>query len=100
MKLRILPSAKQDVDRGQEFYARQGGDSLGDYFLDSLFSDIDSLQLYAGVHAKIFGYYRLLAKRFPFAVYYKVEGDICIVWRVLDCRQNPARTAGALKRNR
>jgi len=99
MKLRILPSAVQDLHRGREFYARQG-ESLGDYFLDSLFSDIDSLELYAGVHAKAFGYHRLLAKRFPFAVYYKVDGDVCIVWRVLDCRQNPAKTAHALRRGR
>jgi hypothetical protein len=98
MKLRILRSARQDLDRGRDFYDRQD-DGLGDYFLDSLFSDIDSLQLYAGVHAKVFGYHRLLAKRFPFAVYYKVDGDICLVWRVLDCRQNPAKTATALKRD-
>lgn len=64
MKLRILPSAIQDLRRGQAFYARQS-DTLGEYFLDSLFSDIDSLELYAGVHASFFGYYRLLAKRFP-----------------------------------
>jgi hypothetical protein len=99
MKLRILPSAVQDLHRGREFYARQG-DSLGDYFLDSLFSDIDSLELYAGVHAKVFGYHRLLAKRFPFAVYYKIDRDVCIVWRVLDCRQNPAKTTSALKQER
>ena len=99
MKLRILPSAVQDLDRGREFYARQS-DSLGDYFLDSLFSDINSLELYAGVHAKFFGYYRLLSKRFPFAIYYKVDGESCIVWRVLDCRQNPTKTTGALKRDR
>jgi len=99
MKLRILPLAMQDLDRSREFYARQGN-SLGDYFFDSLFSDIDSLELYAGVHTKFFGYHRLLAKRFPFAVYYKVDGDLCIVWRVLDCRQNPAKIAGALQRDR
>lgn len=99
MKLRILPSAIQDLRLGQEFYGRQG-DSLGEYFLDSLFSDIDSLELYAGVHAIVFGYHRLLAKRFPFAVYYKVDEEICTVWRVLDCRQNPARLASALKRSR
>lgn len=98
MKLRILPSAKHDLEHGRDFYDRQEG-GLGDYFLDSLFSDIDSLQLYAGVHAKVFDCHRLLAKRFPFAVYYKVDGDICIVWRVLDCRQNPAKTAGALQRS-
>jgi hypothetical protein len=95
MKLRILPSAMEDLHRGREFYARQG-DTLGDYFLDSLFSDIDSLELYAGVHAKVFGCHRLLAKRFPFAIYYKVDGDVCVVWRVLDCRQNPSKTASAL----
>src|SRR5262245_46163289 len=97
MKLRVLPSAVQDLERGREFYARQG-ESLGDYFLDSLFSDIDSLELYAGVHAAFFGYHRLLAKRFPFAVYYKLVADECIVWRVLDCRQKPSKTVGALKR--
>lgn len=35
----------------------------------SIFSDIDSLQLYAGIHLKAFGYFRLLSKRFPYAVY-------------------------------
>ena len=63
-------------------------------------SDIDSLELYAGVHAQAFGYHRLLGKRFPFAVYYKMSGDVCVVWRVLDCRQNPAKIAGALKQSR
>ena len=96
MKLRILPSAMTDLRRGCEFYARQS-DSLGDYFLDCLFSDIDSLELYAGVHAKMFGYHRLLAKRFPFAVYYKMDGAVCTVWRVLDCRQNPEKAKSALR---
>jgi hypothetical protein len=71
VKIRILPSALEDLDRGRRFYARQRK-SAGDYFLDSLFSDIDSLELYAGVHLKVFDFHRLLAKRFPFAVYYKV----------------------------
>ena len=46
MKIKILPSALADLDRGRSFYARQSK-SVGDYFLDS---DIDSLELYAGVH--------------------------------------------------
>jgi plasmid stabilization system protein ParE len=78
------------------FYARQGK-SVGDYFLDSLFSDIDSLELYAGVHMRVFDYYRMLARRFPYAVYYRVDGDVCVVFRVLDCRQEPEKAAEALK---
>jgi plasmid stabilization system protein ParE len=91
-----VPSALEDLDRGRRFYARQSK-SVGDYFLDSLFSDIDSLELYAGIHLLVFDYHRLLAKRFPYAVYYKVDGDLCIVFRVLDCRQEPEKTTDALK---
>jgi len=96
MKLRILPSALTDLTRGKAFYARldQG---LGGYFLESLFGDIDSLALYAGIHRKVFGYHRLLARRFPFAIYYKMDGDVWVVWRVLDCRQHSAKLTRALK---
>ena len=96
MKIKILPSALEDLDRGRRFYARQGK-SVGDYFLDSLFADIDSLELYAGIHLKVFDFHRLLAKRFPYAVYYQVDGEVCIVFRVLDCRQEPEKTTDALK---
>ena len=96
MKIKILPTALEDLDRGRRFYARQGK-SLGNYFLDALFSDIDSLELYAGVHLKVFDFHRLLAKRFPYAVYYQVDGETCIVFRVLDCRQEPEKTTKALK---
>jgi plasmid stabilization system protein ParE len=96
VRIKILPSALADLDRGRSFYARQS-ETLGAYFLDSLFSDIDSLELYAGVHIKVFDFHRLLAKRFPYAIYYNIDGDVCLVWRVLDCRQEPAKTTGALK---
>ena len=41
MNLRILASARNDLADGRKFYERQG-ECLGGYFLDSLFSDIDS----------------------------------------------------------
>jgi hypothetical protein len=37
-----------DLADGFQFYEKQQ-ESLGDYFLDSIFSDIDSLKLYAGI---------------------------------------------------
>jgi plasmid stabilization system protein ParE len=91
MRLRILESAIEDLDRGRLFYERQG-EGLGAYFLDSLFSEIDSLILYAGIHRKVFGYHRLIARRFPYGVYYRLENDeVVVVWRVLDLRRSPAR---------
>src|SRR5208283_675388 len=41
-------------------------------------------------YSKVMGYHRLLARRFPYAVYYKMDTAGCaIVFRVLDCRQDP-----------
>lgn len=96
MRIRILDSALEDLDRGRVFYDRQG-EGLGAYFIDSLFSEIDSLVLYAGIHRKVFGFHRALAKRFPYAVYYQIEKeDVVLVWRVLDFRQAPERIRRAL----
>jgi plasmid stabilization system protein ParE len=97
LKIRLLSLALDDLEAGRLFYERQQA-GLGDYFLDSLFSDIDALLLYAGVHQKYFGYYRTLSRRFPYAIYYLVAGEEIQVWRVLDCRQNPASITERLKR--
>jgi hypothetical protein len=67
-------------------------------FFDSLFSDIDSLALYAGIHPIFYGYHRMLSKRFPYAVYYKLkEKSVATVWRVLDLRRDPKRIKGSLQ---
>jgi plasmid stabilization system protein ParE len=95
VKIKILPSAIEDLHEGRLFYERQG-EELGDYFFDSLFSDIDSLLLFPEKHSKVLGYHRLLSKRFPHAVYYKIELDVVIVYRVLDQRQNPTKTKSNL----
>ena len=90
LKIQILDRAEEDLFQGFRFYEEQET-GIGDYFLDSLASDIDSLKLYAGIHPLHFGrYHRLLSKRFPFAVYYRVAEDTAWVHAVLDCRRDPA----------
>jgi plasmid stabilization system protein ParE len=96
MRIKILASAIEDLDAGRIFYARQG-EGLGEYFFDSIFSEIDSLLLCAGIHARHFGYYRLLAKRFPYAIYYAKELDIVVIYRILDMRRNPEISRHALE---
>ena len=96
MRIRLLSIAVDDIESVRRFYERQQA-GLGDYFLDSLFSDIDSLLLYAGIHQKVFGYYRTLSRRFPYAIYYRIEEEEIQVWRVLDCRQNPASIVDRLQ---
>ena len=96
MRIEILDEAQEDLVEGYHFYERQL-EGLGHYFLDCLFSDIDSLQFYAGVHASFFGYYRLLSKRFPFAVYYRIRDDLIHIYAVLDCRRDPSWIRKRLK---
>ncbi len=96
MKIRILGSAYGDLADGRRFYDRQD-QGVGAYFLDSLFSDIDSLTLYAGTHRKVFGFHRMLSKRFPWAIYYRIDGADALVFRVLDCRQDPEKIRKALR---
>ena len=97
MRIRLLTSAFKDLAGGRNFYERQG-DGLGEFFLNSLFSDIDSLILYGGIHRKVFGFHRLLSKRFPYAIYYQLESaNSVVVYRVLDCRQHPSKTRTNLK---
>ena len=88
MRIDILDDAKNDLIAGFYFYEEQAS-GLGSYFLDSLFSDIDSLVLYAGIHRVVYGSHRCLASRFPFAVYYRIEADVVRVRAVVDSRRNP-----------
>lgn len=89
MRINILSVAEDDLKEGHRFYESQA-DGLGTYFLDTLYSDIDSLAYFAGMHRIVLGYHRLLSRRFPFAVYYRVTNDEVIVYAVLDCRRNPS----------
>lgn len=88
MRIRLLSLAEDDLFAGFKFYERQAA-GVGSYFLESLNSDIDSLLLYAGIHRVVHGYHRLLSKRFPFSVYYDIQGEEIRVWRVLDSRRDP-----------
>jgi len=88
MTLKILRKAREDLRLGIQFYNRQEK-GLGSYFYDSLISDIESLQIYAGIHPQIKNYYRALSKRFPYSIYYKIDGDIIKIYAVLDDRSNP-----------
>ena len=97
MKIVIQPSALGDLRQGFYFYERQES-GLGAYFLDSLFSDIDSLQLFGGIHSIHFvRFHRLLSKRFPYGIYYQVQGDSALVRAILDLRRDPKWIARKLK---
>jgi len=90
MRLQILDLARDDLIAGFRFYERKEK-GLGDYFLINLYSDIESLKVFAGIHRQAYrGFHRALSKRFPFAIYYTIETDIVRVRAVVDCRRRPS----------
>lgn len=95
MRIEILDAAVADLGEGAAFYERQR-EGLGLRFLEELFGGIDSLRRHAGIHPIYFGYHRMLARRFPYAVYYRVDDVSIRVCAVLDCRRDPAWTRNRL----
>ena len=97
MKVRMLRPAVEDLLAGHRFYdLRLSG--LGTKFCKSLFAEIDSLGRRAGFHRRVFEYHRLLSKRFPYAIYYRIDGFEVVIRRIIDCRCDPSWVRAALRK--
>ncbi len=97
MTVVVLEDAGADIESGRHFYeTREPG--VGDYFVESILSDLSSLVLYAGIHPVHFGFHRVLSKRFPFGIYYEVEGETAFVYAILDMRRDPLWIRGELRK--
>ena len=88
MDIRLLDGAKEDLRNGWFFYERQSP-GLGDRFLDAIEAEVQTLALYAGIHLKVEGFFRMLIRRFPFALYYLIDDDTIAIYAILDCRRDP-----------
>ncbi len=98
MRLQILDLAQDDLIEGFHFYEKKE-EGLGNHFLNNLFSDIENLKVFGGIHSKAYrGFYRALSKRFPFAIYYTVEDDTVRIRSVVDCRRRPSWIRRHLKK--
>ena len=88
--IEITQAAQDDLLAAYWFYEHQQA-GIGAYFLNSLYADIDALQISAGVHIKVqpSGAFRSLGSRFPFAIYYLLQGQQATVLAVLDTRRSP-----------
>lgn len=84
----VLAEAAEDLGQGWEFYNKKE-EGVGEYFLNSILVDIESLQLFHGIHSVHFGLHRLLATKFPFGIYYRDDPCVVRVIAVLDLRRDP-----------
>ena len=90
MNVRIELPARNDLVEGYQFYVENEA-GLGDYFLSCIYSDIESLRIFGGIHRKEYrSLHRALSRKFPFAIYYSLDQGNVIVKAVLDCRSDPS----------
>ena len=89
MRVELRIEAISDLVDAAWFYERQRG-GLGDRFMDAMFAHLASLETFAGGHEVVFGLHRMLAKKFPYALYYKIDAELVYVVAILDCRRNPS----------
>ena len=97
MIVRLSDDAERDLLDGIAFYDQHGWD-VGTHFFDSLMDDLRSLSVVGGMHAKRYGYHCVASKRFPFAIYYIVDGSEILVVGILDERRDPQWIARRLDR--
>ena len=84
----VLSEAASDIEKAMNFYDLIE-DGVGSYFRDTIIADLRRLGLYFGEHAVHYGFFRALSSRFPYAIYYRDQGEIRQVVAVLDLRRNP-----------
>lgn len=99
MKLRLLEDAETDREGGAEFYESRAS-GLGAYFVDCLSADIGTLRLRAGIHPIKYSLHRMLSKRFPYSIYYRLRGNEAIVVSVFSDRMNPTTIISSLNQRR
>jgi hypothetical protein len=97
--LSLTDLSQEDIYSSQKFYEKQNS-NLGVYFYDSIVCDLDALKFYAGIHQKYFGFYRMITKRFPYAIYYEIEDDLVVVHAVLHTRSDLSFIENRLDKNK
>ena len=89
MNVIILDPAKDDLAEGFWFYESKE-EGLGHYFLDTIYSEIDTLEKNAGIHPMYDPpYYLMISNRFPFSIYYCIENGDVRIEAVIDQRRRP-----------
>lgn len=89
MRVRVLRLAHVSIMDGYEFYEDRSP-GLGQYFIESIMEDIESLKISGGTHQTLpSGFKRKVCDRFPYSIFYKVENSEINVYRVFDNRRDP-----------
>lgn len=89
--LRFLPQVETDVRNGRTWYEEKA-QGLGEEFLRVFYTSCQELtrnpHMYAQVHRD---FRRRLLRRFPYAIYFRIERSIVVVFGLFHCARDPRR---------
>jgi len=87
-RLVIRPRAEADLREARNWYESQRS-GLGAEFLGEIDTTIQTLVRDPQRHPIYYrGFYRVLARRFPYKVFYRLEDDRIILFRILHARRD------------
>ncbi len=96
-KLRFLPRVEGDVWNGRLWYEDKAP-GLGEEFLRVLYACSEELARHPQVYAKVHkDFRRRLLRRFPYAIYFRIEGDYVVVFGLFHCARDPRRLRRELR---
>ncbi len=97
--LRFVPEVEGDVIAGYSWYEEKAP-GLGEEFLRMFYACSAALPRNALLYQKVYGEFRRrLLRRFPYAIYFRIEGNEIIVFGLFHCARDP-RTIKAKLWNR
>lgn len=85
----VKPKAERDIQKSVEWYREQSG-NLAEKFLDKIGESLDKISKNPEHYQKRYNEIRIIfTKKFPYGIYYTVEGKTIFVHAVLHTKQNP-----------
>jgi toxin ParE1/3/4 len=91
MELRYTERAKIEIDTAMAWYEQQQR-GLGLEFLACIETSLKHIQYQPQMYEKLYvNFRRTVVNRFPFSIFYTIEGGTIIIHAVFDNRQNPEK---------
>jgi plasmid stabilization system protein ParE len=87
-RITIRPRAEADLQEARQWYNRQRA-GLGDELLNVIDDVMVVLQKNPERHPVYYrGFRRAITRRFPYKIFYRIEGNSVIVFRILHARRD------------
>jgi plasmid stabilization system protein ParE len=98
--LRFLPQVETDVLNGRTWYESKAP-GLGEEFLRVFYASAEELARDPQVYPKVHGdFRRRLLRRFPYAIYFRIQGEYVVVFGLFHCARDPRRLRRDLGKRR